>query len=185
MKIAAIGAGLAALSLFAVPAQAQEQDRRPKIGVSMSEKAEDAPPLDGLLYQRARAALAAAERSDTEFAAFLTPAARANFINFTSDGTLVKIPFDAALVRAIRKSCLAPLAYDEAAHWVQISWVCRTDAAAPISAFTRFRYNPELIATIYFEREKISAIDAMETLMVPGRPRYRMDAYALMGGKVE
>lgn len=49
----------------------------------------------------------------------------------------------------------------------------------------RFRDNSELIATIYFEGDTIGAIDAMETLMIPGRSRYRMDAYALMGGKIE
>lgn len=185
MKIAFAGVAMAALALSLAPAEAQEQERLPKLGISMSEKPE-AAPVEGPLFKRVKAALAAADRGDDRaFAAFFTPAAEPRFAHFPEGSSLVRIPFDAAFARAIGKSCLAPKSYDEAAHWVQLSWVCRVDTASPLSKFTRFRYNPELVATVRFEGDRISGIDALETLMVPGEPRFRMEAYAMMGGKVD
>ncbi len=181
MQIATTSAAVAALSLLAAHAQAQEKERLPKLGISMSEKPDGAAPVEGPLFKRVKAALAAAERGDDAgFAAFFTPTAKPRFGHFPEGSKLAHIPFDVAFVRALAASCLAPQAYDEAVTWVQISWVCRTEDEAPIRKFTRFRYNPELVATVRFEGDKISNIDALETLMVPGQPRYRMDAYSAL-----
>lgn len=174
-----VGSLLALLSAPASQAQAPASERLPALGFSIA----DRPPgrtTDGPLFRRAQAALAAANAGDgAGFARFLTPAAELQ-LSLTVDGQRRRVPFDVQTVRAAAQSCLGPYSFDEGSTWAQLSWVCRTDAEAPLASLLTFNDSPELSLTIWFEGDLIKAIEAMEPLPIPGRRRLTMDAYQIL-----
>jgi hypothetical protein len=162
----------------AVGMQAAPADPRPRLGFSVG----DVPPgsiADGPLFQRARAAFAAANRSDAAFAPFLAPDAALELITFP-DGAIQRTPFTAATIRAAAESCLGPFSFSEGPGWAQLSWICRVDGAGPLAPLITFRDSPELSLTIWFEGGLIKSIEAMEPPLIPGARRVTMDAYAVM-----
>jgi hypothetical protein len=161
--------------------QATPDDGLPHLGFSIA-----APRpgniIDGPLLQRARAALAAANRGDAAFARLLARNAELELTSF-SDGAMQRTPFTAATIRAASESCLGPYPFTEGAGWVQLSWVCRVDGVGPLASLYTFRDSPELSLTIWFEGDLIKTIEAMEPLMIPGERRVAMEAYAAMQGR--
>jgi hypothetical protein len=161
--------------------QAEPADPRPRLGFSVG----DVPPgniVDGPLFQRARAAFGAANRSDAAFAPFLAPDASLELVTFPN-GTIQRTPFTAATIRAATESCLGPYSFSEGPGWAQLSWICRVDGAGPLAGLIAFRDSPELSLTIGFEGGLIKTIEAMEPPMIPGARRVTMDAYAAMRGR--
>ncbi|HYI47564.1 MAG TPA: hypothetical protein VEX35_03780 [Allosphingosinicella sp.] len=161
--------------------QAAPDDGLPHLGFSIA-----APRpgniVDGPLLQRARAAIAAANRGDAAFARLLAPNAELELTSFT-DGGSQRTPFTAATIRAASESCLGPYPFTEGAGWVQLSWVCRVDGVGPLASLYTFQESPELSLTIWFEGDLIRKIQAMEPLWMPGARRVGMGAYAAMQGR--
>jgi hypothetical protein len=179
-----VAIALASFGLAPAPAvgmQAAPDDGLPHLGFSIA-----APRagniVDGPLLQRVRAALAAANRGDEDFAPFLTPDATLELVS-SLDGTPRRAPFTAATIRAASESCLGPYPFTEGPGWVQLSWVCRVDGAGPLARLLTFRESPELSLTIWFEGDLIRKIQAMEPLWIPGARRVAMGAYAEMHGR--
>jgi len=164
----------------AAPASAQDAGARPRLGFSIAERAAG-NRIDGPLFARARAAFAAARRSDRAYAAFLAPGADTQLTSFSEAG-MQRAPFTAGTIRAAAESCLGPFAYDEGSDWVQLSWICRVDNVGPLARILTFRQSPELSLTIWFQGGRIKEIAAMEPLPIPGRRRPAMNAYAVMQG---
>lgn len=160
-------------------AQAPASERLPALGFSIAQR----PPgrtTDGPLFRRAKAALAAADGGDgAGFSRFLTPDAELQLSVF-ADGQRRQLPFDVQAVRAAAQSCLGPYSFDEGPSWAQLSWVCRTDAEAPLARLLSFNDSPELSLTIWFENGAIERIAAMEPIPIPGRPLLTMDAYQIL-----
>lgn len=178
-------AALVALAAASTPAvldaQVQEAERKPKLAYSIADLPAGSAP-GGPLFERAKAALAAADKGGSAaFARFLAPGARLklNLVEPES-GELNEAAFTAETIRAASSACLGPFPYDESASWAQLSWVCRVDAQSPLAAHIRFRNNPELTLTIWYEKGLIREIHARESLMVPMRPRLTMDAYEIL-----
>ena len=161
--------------------QAAPADDRPHLGFSIA-AARPGNIVNGPLLQRARAALAAANRGDAAFARLLTPNAVLELVS-SPDGTPQRAPFTAATIRAASESCLGPYPFTEGRGWVQLSWVCRVDGVGPLARLLTFRESPELSLTIWFEGDLIKKIEAMEPLWIPGAPRVAMEAYAAMQGR--
>ena len=177
----AAAALLASFALAPAPAAALQADPQPRLGFSVG----DVPPgsiADGPLFQRARAAFAAARRSDEAFAPFLAHDAALELITFPN-GTIQRTPFTAATVRAAAESCLGPYSFSEGPGWAQLSWICRVDGTGPLAALITFRDSPELSLTIWFENGLIKTIEAMEPPLIPGARRVSMEAYAAMRGR--
>jgi hypothetical protein len=173
---------LVAASTLAVPnAEAQEAEREPKLAYSIADLPAGSTP-GGPLFERTKAALAAAEKGGSAaFARFLAPGAELTLkLLDVETAELREAAFTAATIRAASKACLGPFPYDESASWVQLSWVCRVDAGSPLAAHIRFRNSPELSLTIWYEKGLIREIHAREPLMVPMRPRLTMDAYDIL-----
>lgn len=176
-----LAAALLALSGLAAPAaSAQTPDRLPRLGFSLAERA-PGNRIDGPLFQRARAAFAAARESDAAYAAFLAPGAVARLTPLSDSGAQRK-PFTAATIRAASESCLGPWAYDEGSDWVQLSWVCRVDNVGPLASILTFVESPELSLTIWFENGLIKQLAASEPLPIPGARRLAMTAYEAARG---
>lgn len=174
-------ASLALAPTAAAAIQAAPADPSPRLGFSVG----DVPPgsiVDGPLFQRARAAFAAASRGDAAFAPFLAPEATLELVTFP-DGTIRRAPFTAATVRAAHESCLGPFSFSEGPGWAQLSWICRVDGAGPLAPLITFRDSPELSLTIWFENGLIKTIEAMEPPLIPGARRVSMEAYAAMRGR--
>jgi hypothetical protein len=180
LAAAALLASLGLAPPGAAGRQAEQADPQPRLGFSVG----DVPPgniVDGPLFQRARAAFAAAGRGDAAFAPFLAPDAALELVTFP-DGTIQRTPFTAATIRAAGASCLGPYSFSEGPGWAQLSWICRVDGAGPLAALITFRDSPELSLTIGFEGGLIKTIEAMEPPLIPGARRVAMDAYAAMRG---
>jgi hypothetical protein len=179
---AALLASFGLAPAVAAAIQAEPADPRPRLGFSVG----DIPPgnvVDGPLFQRARAAFAAASRGDAAFAPFLAPDATLELITFPN-GTIQRTPFTAATIRAAAESCVGPYSFSEGPGWAQLSWICRVDGAGPLAALITFRDSPELSLTIWFEGGLIKSIEAMEPPMIPGARRVTMGAYAAMRGRL-
>lgn len=176
----AAAALLALSSLAAAASSAQAPARLPRLGFSLAERA-PGNRIDGPLFQRARAAFAAARQSDAAYAAFLAPNAVARLTPL-SDSAPQRKPFTAATIRAASESCLGPWAHDEGTDWVQLSWVCRVDNVGPLASILAFVNSPELSLTIWFEGGLIKQIAAMEPLPIPGARRLAMNAWAAAQG---
>ena len=167
---------LALLGLAGAPAaNAQASDGRPRLGFSIAERGAG-NRIDGPLFQRARAAFAAARQSDAAYAPFLAPNAEAQLVS-VSDLARQLAPFTAETIRAAGESCIGPYVFDEGSDWVQLSWVCRVDNVGPLASLYTFRRSPELTLTIWFEGDLIKKIEAMEPLWIPGARRLEMNAY--------
>jgi hypothetical protein len=171
------------LLIFASPsvpaASAQEPGRLPALGFSIAEP-ERGLRREGPLFARAIEALNAARHGgDAAFGRFLAPGAELNL----SVAPGVKQPFTAATVRAASESCVGPYSFDEGLDWAQLSWVCRVDGNGPLAQILSFRDTPELSLTIWFDGQRIKRIEAMETLMIPGRRRPAMNAYDFLSAR--
>lgn len=179
MARAAVIALAAATS--APDAQAQDAERKPKLAYSIAELPAGSK-AGGPLFERAKAALAAADKGGSAaFGRFLAPGATLKLNVFEpASGELRQADFTAATVRAASRACLGPFPFDETASWVQLSWVCRVDAQSPLAPYIAFRDNPELTLTIWYEKGLIRVINARESLMIPMRPRLTMDAYEIL-----
>lgn len=166
-------------SSYFVEASAQEPARLPALGFSIAEP-ERGLRSGGPLFARALDALnAAKDGGDAAFGRFLAPGAELN-LSVTPG---VKQPFTAATVRAASESCVGPYSFDEGLDWAQLSWVCRVDGTGPLAEILSFRDNPELSLTVWFDGERIRRIEAMETLMIPGRRRPAMNAYDFLAAR--
>ena len=177
-----VAIGLIASIAFATAAtagmQAAPADGLPHLGFSIA-AARPGNIVDGHLFQRARAALAAANRGDAAFARLLAPNPALELVS-SAGGRPQRAPFTAATIRAASESCLGPYPFTEGRGWVQLSWVCRVDGVGPLARLLTFRESPELSLTIWFEGDLIKKIEAMEPLWIPGAPRVAMEAYAAM-----
>jgi len=170
---------IGASSMFASAAGSHTADSRPALGFSLAQPDPDGPS-NGPLFQRVKAAFAAAnEHGDSAFSRFLAPNAQLVLSSFSA-GARQTAPFTPDVIRAATKSCVGPWEYNENTSWVQLSWICRTDAATPLSAFLRFQQSPELSLTVWFEGDRIKSIEAMEPLPIPGQRRVAMASFCNM-----
>lgn len=154
-------------------------DRRPNVTFSIA----GAVPADtegtGPLWQRIRAAIAAANAGNgSGFSTFLTPNADLKLRAFGSDAQSgpIRTGFTAATIRAASQSCIGPYVYREGSNWVQFSWICRVSRPTPLTPLLTFRFSPELNVTAFFEGDRIQAMDAGEHIPVPGEALVTMDA---------
>jgi len=162
---------------IAANAQSEATERKPSIVASVA----DTGRIDeegGPLFQRMKRAFAATNQP-AAFKKFFTPTADLHLTYFV-DHQLKHAPFTAATVQAISKSCFGPFSVDEAATWVQLSWICRTDDSAPIARIVKFRESSELCLTAWFENGRVKQIIANEPLPVPMKRFVPMDAYEKM-----
>ena len=165
------------VALWSGAAHAQTNDGKPKLGFSIAEKSsldEDGGPL----FKRVKAAFVVAEAGDDAmFASFMTSDAKLELTTLV-EGKRERVPFTAETVRTAKQACLGPYAYYETETWVQMSWVCRDDAASPF----KFDMSPELSLTVWFKGDAIQEVEAMEPLPMPLVRRVSKGAYAALKG---
>ena len=106
----------------AATGEAATGDRQPRMAYSIANVGM-MHGKGGTLFESAKVALASANENDAAFARHLVTTADLTLLSVV-DGTLSKEPFTAQTARSVRQSCLGPYFVDEAASWVQISWVC-------------------------------------------------------------
>ncbi len=154
-------------------------DKRPEVPKSIA-NAKPTHFTNGPLLKRARTAFAAAnEEGESAFSPFLIENAQLELRTYPYPQPTLRQPLDVKVLRAIMASCDGPLSYDEGTYWVELNWVCRVDADAPLARFYAFRDSPEIVMLIEFQGDRIKRIDANEPLMIPGVKRLSMDAYAV------
>jgi len=165
-----------ALTFVGPPAGAKTGDEKPTLGFSIAQSLPGAL-VDGPLFQRMKAAIAAANaRGDGGLASFLAPHPSLVLSSFSA-GPRQDVPFTAGTIRAASQSCIGPWAFDEGASWVQLSWICSIDKNMPLTPLLTFATSPELSLTVWFENGRIKRIEAMEPLAIPGARRLAMGAF--------
>ncbi|QGP77564.1 hypothetical protein [Sphingobium sp. CAP-1] len=172
-----------ALMASSVAAQPPAPDKRPEIPKSIA-NVTSAHFRHGPLFQRAKTAFEAAKQGgEAAFASFLVKKARLELSTYASPQPAKHEPINTKFISALVDSCDGPLSYDEGANWVELNWVCRVDADAPIAQHYAFRESPEIVMLIDFEGNQIKRIDAMEPLTIPGVRRLAMNAYVVAHSK--
>lgn len=167
-------AGLVVLASTSAPARTS--DGKPILGFSIAQRPSDAN-VDGPLLREVKSAFAAANQgSGKGFARHLAPKSKLSLVSF-SGAEQKGVPFTAATIQAATRSCIGPWAFDEGASWVQLSWICSTDADKPLAKFLTFHNSPELSVTVWFQNGRIATLEAMEPLDIPGARRVSMNAF--------
>lgn len=154
-------------------------DQRPSVSFTISGRVPADTEGTGALWRQIREAIAAANAGNgSGFSAYLRRNADLTLRAFAADlqSGPVRTAFTAATIRAVTQSCIGPYVYREGSNWVQFSWICRTSRPTPLSPLITFRFSPELNVTVFFEGDKIQAIDAGEHIPVPGGELVTMDA---------
>ncbi|MGQ0589374.1 MAG: hypothetical protein ACT4N8_07570 [Sphingosinicella sp.] len=168
---------LSSSSVAALVSSAQGEERQARPGTRSVVQIDPENRVDGPLFNRMRAAFAAANEGDGRaFNRFVAPDANLALLWF-SGTEIQRAPLSAETIRAATASCIGPISYDEGPNWVQLSWVCRVDGVGPLASIITFRDSPELSLTAWFENGLITRLEAMEPLSIPGWPRLRMNAF--------
>jgi len=177
----AIASLLGAFAIDQTAYAADEVGHAPSIAISYADKQGAKIPATATRFIAFKSAFSALrEGKPAQWRRLVGQLPGVNLRQFGSNGG--EIPFGEEQFVAMAKSCRGPFFLEEShdwpsagQDWVNVSWVCYTDEAAPLSTFYRFHDTPELTAIIDFRGDSASSFFFSELLLVPEQRVFPMD----------